>query len=104
LRTDEILALFSGYKEGTPVIWVQEEPRNMGAWNYMSHQLPPLLQGYFPLSCVTRPLSASPATGSAARHKQEQARLIRDALGKEGRLAPSRGPHPGFRVRGGASG
>ena len=85
LRTDELLGYLANYKEGTPLIWVQEEPRNMGAWNYMSHQLPPLLQGAFPLTCVSRPLSASPATGSAARHKREQAQLIKDALGKKAR-------------------
>jgi 2-oxoglutarate dehydrogenase E1 component len=85
LRHDELLGLLSTYKEGTPVVWVQEEPRNMGAWNYMNTQLPSLLRGYFPWSCVSRPASASPATGSGARHKLEQNRLIRDALGKKRR-------------------
>jgi 2-oxoglutarate dehydrogenase E1 component len=85
LRTDELIGYLANYKEGTPLIWVQEEPRNMGAWNYMSHQLPPLLQGAFPLTCVSRPMSPSPATGSAARHKREQTQLIKDALGKKAR-------------------
>ena len=50
--------------EGTPVVWVQEEPKNMGAWAYMNRELQGLLAGSFHWSCVSRPLSASPATGS----------------------------------------
>jgi 2-oxoglutarate dehydrogenase E1 component len=80
LRHDVLLSMLANFREGTEVVWVQEEPRNMGAWNYMNVQLPPVLRGYFPWSCVSRPLSASPATGSAARHKREQARLCELAL------------------------
>jgi 2-oxoglutarate dehydrogenase E1 component len=79
---DELLDVLSVYNDGTPVVWVQEEPRNMGAWAYMNRELPSLLAGIFPWSCVSRPLSASPATGSMTRHKREQARLIEDAFGK----------------------
>ena len=39
------------------------------------------LFGHWPFDCVTRPESASPATGSAAAHKLEQERLIAEALG-----------------------
>jgi 2-oxoglutarate dehydrogenase E1 component len=79
---DEVLDVLSVYNDGTPVVWLQEEPRNMGAWAYMNRELPSLLAGIFPWSCVSRPLSASPATGSLSRHKREQTRLIEDALGK----------------------
>ena len=68
--------------EGTPVVWVQEEPKNMGAWAYMNRELQGLLAGSFHWSCVSRPLSASPATGSTKRHAMEQARLMADAFGK----------------------
>ena len=74
--------MLSVYREGTPVIWVQEEPKNMGAWPYMNRELPSFLLGSFPWSCVGRPLSASPAAGSEKRHKLEQARLIEDAFRK----------------------
>jgi 2-oxoglutarate dehydrogenase E1 component len=83
LRKDELLEILSAYPEGTPVVWVQEEPKNMGAWTYVNRELPGLLLGSFPWSCVSRPLSASPATGSATRHKREQARLMADAFGKD---------------------
>ena len=39
----------ASYPDGTPVIWVQEEPKNMGAWPYMNRELPSLLAGIFPL-------------------------------------------------------
>jgi 2-oxoglutarate dehydrogenase E1 component len=82
LYKDELLETLSGFAEGTPVVWVQEEPKNMGAWAYMNRELPPLLAGSFPWSAVTRPLSASPATGSAKRHSREQTRLVTEAFGK----------------------
>jgi 2-oxoglutarate dehydrogenase E1 component len=80
LHKDEILKCLSGVPGGTPVIWVQEEPKNMGAWPYMNRELPPKLKGSFPWSVVCRPLSSSPATGSATRHKREQARLMEEAF------------------------
>ena len=82
LHKDDLLEALSGFAEGTPVVWVQEEPKNMGAWAYMNRELPPLLAGSFPWSAVTRPLSASPATGSAKRHTREQTRLVAEAFGK----------------------
>ena len=36
------------FPEGTPVVWVQEEPKNMGAWAYMNRELQGLLAGIFP--------------------------------------------------------
>ena len=64
------------------MVWLQEEPRNMGGWVYMNRELPGLLSGSFPWSCVSRPLSASPAVGSLGRHKREQTRLMADAFGR----------------------
>ena len=82
LRKDDLLEVLSVYPDGTPVVWVQEEPKNMGAWAYMNRELQGLLAGSFHWSCVSRPLSASPATGSTKRHALEQARLMADAFGK----------------------
>jgi len=61
-----------------PLIWVQEEPFNMGSWYFLSARWPKALPG---LQCVSRPESASPATGSAASHKFEQQLLIDQAFG-----------------------
>ena len=68
------------YADGTPLLWVQEEPWNMGAWYYMRARLPDMIERRLPLSCASRPESASPATGSHGAHKIEQARLIETAF------------------------
>ncbi|HXJ41814.1 MAG TPA: hypothetical protein VNH18_21230, partial [Bryobacteraceae bacterium] len=67
------------YADGTSLTWVQEEPENMGAWRYLQARLGNRL----PLACVSRPESASPATGSAARHKQEQKELLSRAFASD---------------------
>jgi 2-oxoglutarate dehydrogenase E1 component len=68
------------YREGTELVWVQEEPRNMGASYYLIANLPAYLEGRFPLRVVCRPQSASPATGSHASHELEQHMLIEEAF------------------------
>ncbi|MDA1183770.1 MAG: 2-oxoglutarate dehydrogenase E1 component [Acidobacteria bacterium] len=67
--------------EGTPVYWVQEEPKNMGAWHYMRIRFGERLFGKWPFSHISRPESASPATGSHAAHELEQKKIINQALG-----------------------
>ncbi|SEA82628.1 2-oxoglutarate dehydrogenase E1 component [Rubrimonas cliftonensis] len=66
------------------VIWCQEEPKNQGAWTFVEPNLEWVLGR---IGCATtrpryagRSASASPATGLASRHKQEQADLIDAAL------------------------
>jgi 2-oxoglutarate dehydrogenase E1 component len=80
MHKDTLLTTLGIYPQGTPVAWVQEEPRNMGACTYMNRELPGLLAGSYPWSSLSRPLSASPATGSMARHEVEQAKLMVDAF------------------------
>ncbi len=53
-------------------VWVQEEPVNMGAWGYLLR----VLNGIIPIRSITRPESASPATGSHKAHEREQEELI----------------------------
>lgn len=71
------------YKPGTPVTWVQEEPENMGAWRHLLVRFGYDLFGAHPFSCVSRPASASPATGSNKVHKREQKAIIEQAFGSE---------------------
>jgi 2-oxoglutarate dehydrogenase E1 component len=80
LRKGELDRLLKPYADGTQLVWVQEEPWNMGAWYYMQARLPSLVGNRFPLSCVSRPESASPATGSMSAHKLEQEHLIQRAF------------------------
>ncbi|HEY6458637.1 MAG TPA: 2-oxoglutarate dehydrogenase E1 component [Polyangiaceae bacterium] len=69
-----------GYPEGTPVVWVQEEPRNMGAWYFINARQADVVGTRHPLSLVSRPESASPATGSKAAHDLEQKMLLDEAF------------------------
>ena len=66
-----------------PVFWVQEEPANMGAWNFMKIQFGEKLFTRFPFTGIARPIAATPATGSAKRHKQEQSEIIQRAFGEK---------------------
>jgi len=81
LNADALLGSLSRYREGVEVVWVQEEPRNMGAWDFVNLHLSPLLRGWSEFSCVSRPPSASPAAGSATRHRLEQEGLVNQAIG-----------------------
>ncbi len=82
LPANEIEAALETYPEGTQVFWVQEEPRNMGAWYFMKVKWDEMgLQERWPLKVVSRPESASPSTGSKKMHAIEQQELIDEAVG-----------------------
>lgn len=76
---EELDAALAGFPAEAKVRWVQEEPRNMGAWSYLRLNFG-FLMGNRPLSAVYRPQSASPATGSSSSHKLEQQQLIEAAF------------------------
>ena len=67
------------------VIWCQEEPANMGSWTFVDRRIEKVLKALG--GKATRPIyvgrddAASPATGLAKVHAQQQAALVRDALG-----------------------
>ena len=56
-------------------IWVQEEPKNMGAWQFVCANL-----DFIPFSCVSRDASASTAVGNSKLHAKEQQALLEQAL------------------------
>jgi len=62
------------------VVWAQEEPQNMGAWDFVNGRIRALLKPGQSLRYAGRPASASTATGSSRRHQAEQERLVRDAF------------------------
>lgn len=70
----------AGYSKAQEIFWVQEEPQNMGGWNFMRPRLEALLTDDQELRYVGRAMSASPATGSYTIHQLEQARFIGEAL------------------------
>jgi len=77
---ERLADLVAKYANTESLVWLQEEPRNMGAWRFAKRYL---FEGYASrlfVRAATRPESASPATGSAAVHKQEQEQLLDDAF------------------------
>jgi 2-oxoglutarate dehydrogenase E1 component len=76
----EVQAALARYRRAQEVCWVQEEPRNMGAWSFIE----PLLREVLPDTCVLayhgRAEAASPATGSFRVHQMEEEALIHEAL------------------------
>jgi 2-oxoglutarate dehydrogenase E1 component len=78
--SDALGRALAPFAEGTPVVWVQEEPRNMGPWYFVNARRDELLRGRHPLVLVCRPESASPATGSKAAHDLEQRMLLEEAF------------------------
>ena len=70
----------AGYLAGTPVVWVQDEPENMGAWRFLRIHLGDKLFERLPFSGVCRQSAASPATGSKKSHDLEQNELLSAAF------------------------
>jgi 2-oxoglutarate dehydrogenase E1 component len=62
------------------VVWVQEEPKNQGAWSYVQPRLSTTSLGQKDAKYIGRPPSASVAAGSKAMHKNEQEKLVQDAF------------------------
>jgi 2-oxoglutarate dehydrogenase E1 component len=77
----EVRAQLELYSHAKEIVWVQEEPKNMGAWPTVSHWIREVLHEGQRLRFLGRPASGSPAAGSARRHNQEQAEIVRRALG-----------------------
>jgi 2-oxoglutarate dehydrogenase E1 component len=74
----DLRAVLDTYTAAAEIVWVQEEPENMGAWDFIRPYLQELGGGR-PVRRIARPRSASPAEGSAARHTLNQQALIAQA-------------------------
>jgi 2-oxoglutarate dehydrogenase E1 component len=71
------------YDQEVPLVWVQDEPRNQGAWPFfLQRYLQEKFLGERELHVASRKHSASPATGSKAAHKLEQELLLAQAFGE----------------------
>jgi 2-oxoglutarate dehydrogenase E1 component len=78
----ELFTILDRYPDAKQVWWVQEEPANMGAWNYIHLRLHRVLRDRAKLKHIARAPSASPASGSAKVHDAEQQRLLAAAFAK----------------------
>src|SRR5262245_37973874 len=94
--SEPLLATLEAYGRADEIVWVQEEPENMGAWDFIRPYLVEAAAGR-PVRLVARPRSASPAEGSAARHARQQQLLIDAAFApppRPGRVKPGSAPTP----------
>ena len=76
----EIQSILARYNKAQEVCWVQEEPRNRGAWQFMEDRLRDMLPDPAVLRYFGRDEAASPATGSFKAHEHEEQELISQAL------------------------
>jgi 2-oxoglutarate decarboxylase len=76
-QLEGVIARYPNLKE---IAWVQEEPRNMGAWKVMSRRFPDVLPEGVDLTYIGRPGRASPGEGYAGAHALEQERIVLTAL------------------------
>ncbi len=79
-QTGPLRDVISSYPNLKELVWVQEEPRNMGAWGYMGYRLRDLVEDRIPVRYIGRPEQASPAEGYADKHKENQARIVAAAF------------------------
>jgi 2-oxoglutarate dehydrogenase E1 component len=73
----QVEKLLKKYSKADDIIWLQEEPDNMGAWGFIKRMMPDLN-----IRLIARVESASPATGSHSAHDEEQQQLIKAAFEK----------------------
>src|SRR4030095_9248931 len=78
--SEPLRAILEAYAAAAEIVWVQEEPENMGAWEFIRPHLVEVSDGRT-VRRVARPRSASPAEGSASRHGHHQQMLIAQAFG-----------------------
>ena len=73
---EELAEIIAGYPNAGEVVWLQEEPANAGAWEFVQPRLLRLLDDRLPLHLIARPRRASPAEGTMAMHVLSQAALL----------------------------
>ena len=85
-RRSRSSTILDRYPAAKQVWWVQEEPGNMGAWNFVHGRLHRILRERVELRHVAPATSPSPASGSLTVHEREQEQLLADAFADLGGL------------------
>src|SRR5438105_5207926 len=93
LPLDDILATIARYPNLEQCFWVQEEPANMGAWNYLQRQIGVSRPYDIRWDYIGRPRRASSSEGFTGSHHLEQERVVKEALGTS-RVAARGGAAP----------
>src|SRR6266702_3306967 len=78
---NELKKILANYPHIHEISWVQEEPGNMGAWNYLSPKLSALVGSKMKVNVIARPDRASPASGFIDLFMAEQEHILEEALG-----------------------
>jgi 2-oxoglutarate dehydrogenase E1 component len=78
---DDLNKVLAGYPRTREIIWVQEEPRNMGAWSYIAPHLQTLVGHNITINVVSRPEHSSPAAGFWDLYTAEQEQILAEAFG-----------------------
>ena len=73
---DQIVEVLASYPNAHEVVWLQEEPENMGPWRFVEHRIFRIKNSGYDLRSVARVESGSPATGSSKIHEQELSDLM----------------------------
>lgn len=79
---DELFSYLFKYKNIKEIVWVQEEPMNMGAWNFVEPRLREIAGKNVKVRYIGRKRMSSPAEGDPTIHKKEQERIITESLSK----------------------
>jgi 2-oxoglutarate dehydrogenase E1 component len=77
---DRVATRIEAFPRADTVVWAQEEPANMGAWGFVRERIQAALLPTQQLTYAGRPEAASPAVGSMAIHRKEQATLVATAF------------------------
>ncbi|MGC4379464.1 2-oxoglutarate dehydrogenase E1 component, partial [Fictibacillus sp. Mic-4] len=76
----EIQAIISRFANLKEIVWVQEEPKNMGSWMYIEPRIRAVAPENVSVDYIGRPDRSSTASGDAEVHKKEQAHIMHKAL------------------------
>src|SRR5215211_4818756 len=77
---DAVAEIVDRYPNLEDVVWAQEEPKNMGAWSYVSPQLRVATGNMLTIRYIGRAERASPAEGYSKAHEEEQKRIVAEVL------------------------
>jgi len=77
---DALNEIIVRYKKVKQVVWAQEEPKNMGAWEFMGYRLKKMIGMNTPVNYVGRRRSSSPAEGSRTAHNVNQGMVVEYAF------------------------
>jgi len=83
IRLAALREVLDGYPSLDEVAWLQEEPENMGAWDWVRGQLLETIEDRCSLRFIGRVRSASPSEGSATWHQINQRKLVDEAFAPE---------------------